>query len=52
MRAGAQTLGEQQERQRLLVTKDRAQLAALETVLRAERDGLEARVAAWQAAQV
>ena len=32
VRAGARTLGEQQERQRLLVTKDRAQLAALEKV--------------------
>ena len=32
VRAGARTLGEQQERQRLLLTKDRAQLAALEKV--------------------
>ena len=32
VRAGARTLGEQQERQRLLVTKDKAQLAALEKV--------------------
>ena len=51
VRVGAQTLGEQQERQRLLVKKDRAQLTVLEAALQSERDGLEDRVAAWQAAQ-
>lgn len=51
VRAGAQTLGEQQERQRLLVKKDRARLAVLEAAMRSEREGLDDRVAAWGAAQ-
>ena len=51
VRAGARSFGEQLERQRLLVKKDRTQLAALETALRLELGGLESRVSAWRDAQ-
>ena len=37
VRAGARSLGEQQERQRLLVKKDRAQVTVLEAALMAKR---------------